>query len=472
MTGTDVKSVLVCGSGLAFELTLAALRNALPEKITIIAMELDRDKNTDDFYGHVTAPTAYNFLVQIGLDEPTLLRGTQTNFAYGTAFEGWAGRLNWVQGYQQPFPVWNNVLFHHYAACVGAPLAPFLISSSAGLNGRFAHPPQEKDNPLSRAEYGYVFMPDEISSLLKSASKLRRSKGTVQSIQSKSDQVKSITTSEGEILEADFFIDCSGTQRQLSSSLDAEFDAEIRLAVKANHVPVTPGFTLKHIKAAAMGWQSTVRLQEEQIHLSVGLPQYIKDPDFYIETGHLEKAWNRNTVAIGHSACVMEPLTPAPMILLQRDIERLLSLFPVTTDMSVEAREYNRLFEDDRNHCALFTRNLFEIEPIPECPYWEAVLTSPCPEKLARKIKQFESRGYLTQYDLEPFTIEDWAIQHFGLGRRPQRQDVFLNQISDDDIKKMLLTLKTNIETMVQKMPPGDRYISKFKAYLDNKHGA
>ena len=38
-------------------------------------------------------------------------------------------------------------------------------------------------------------------------------------------------------------------------------------------------------------------------------------------------------------------------------------------------------------------------------------------DKLKRKITQFESRGVILQYDLEPFNNEDWTQIHLGMGR-------------------------------------------------------
>ena len=69
-----------------------------------------------------------------------------------------------------------------------------------------------------------------------------------------------------------------------------------------------------------------------------------------------------NCVAIGHAAEVQEPVTHAPMLLLQREIERLLTLVPCSGDMSVERREFNRQSADDFTHAEIFNRALFETK--------------------------------------------------------------------------------------------------------------
>lgn len=474
MTEHGVNSVLVCGNGLAQEMILAALSEQLPNNIKISGLKLTDRPNKDSFYGSITAPTAYNFFVSIGLNEQDLIQKTQTHFTFGTAFEQWAGKHNWVQCYEQPFEVWDNVLFYHYALQSNAPLAPFLIGSVAGLNGRFAHPPEEKSNPLSRAEYGYVFDAAEISSILEErlSPVVERKSGEIKRVEVKNHLVKCIELSSGEKIEADLIIDCDNPGGPVARSLNAVFESERSLETASRRSELTAGFSLKHIRANPAGWEASVRLQQERIHLTVGVKGMIRNPEFDIDIGKRNKSWIGNVVAIGHAAGVVEPLTPAPMMMLQRDIERLLDLFPVTKNMEVEAKEFNRLFENDYDHCNLFTRSLFEIDLPPNSPYWDEVRSTPCPEKLTRKLVQFNSRGHNTMYDLEPFNAEDWIIQHFGLGRKPARTDIFLDKVSQTISRNKLLELKTNIETMVQKMPPSDRYMQNYKAFLEKNNGA
>lgn len=474
MEKPSINRVIVCGSGLAFEMTLAALASHLPDTMNITAVELEGLENHDGFYGYLTAPTAFNFLLSLGLDEPSLILKTQTNLAYGTAYENWAGGLNWAQCFHEPFPVWDAIQFHHYAVRVNAPFPAFLVNSVAGLNGRFAHPPTDPQSPLSQAEYGYVFDPREFTDLLKKSShknNINRLTGAFAKIQIDKGTIISLDLRDGRTLGADFLIDCSGFGTPISYNSERSYKTARTLSYVENRRPVSAGMTFKHVKANAAGWESIVRLQRENIHLAVGLPEEMPETEANIDIGYSPTPWFANYVAIGHAACVAEPLTPAPMIILQRDIERLLSLFPISENMSVESCEYNRLFNNDREHCDLFFRSMFEIENAPSSHYWDSVRSIPPDSKLLRKIKQFRSRGFVTMYDLEPFNAEDWIIQHFGLSRKPLRYDVCLDQISENTIGERLGQLSANINSIVQKMPPGDRYIQNFRRYLEKKHG-
>jgi tryptophan halogenase len=175
-------------------------------------------------------------------------------------------------------------------------------------------------------------------------------------------------------------------------------------------------------------------------------------------------------VAVGQAAGVLEPLTPAPMLLLQRDIERIASLIPFSTDMSVERREYNRQCDEDYTHAELFNRAFFETPPLTDSPYWRAAREQPVPDKLATKIAQFASRGLLVAYDLEPFNPEDWNILHHGMGRVPRRYDRVADRASESEVRQYLANRRRDIENLVKTMPSHHRYVTQLAHHLRQRN--
>jgi len=468
-----ITSVLIAGKGLAFEMCLAGLAKGLPQTITITALELSEQDNRDCLYGGITSPNAHNFLLNLGLDEAELVSKTNSVFSYGTHFQDWGGRHNWVQCFNNPFPVWENVPFHQFMSRAGTTLEPFLAGAQTGLAGRFAHPPQDPTIPLSTAEYGYMFEPDELCQRLKHKTypNVSRIDGAISSVIEKNGAISTIELKSGEKLDVDFFVDASGHEAILLSQLGIKFDVDRTLAASHfSHTVDEPGQSLRFVRGNSNGWtaKSIHRGASETLQITA---KGNADTSFEFSTGSRNAGWAGNCAGIGHSVYCLEPLTPAPMMLLQLDIERLLDLFPLKTKMSVEAKEYNRLLSNDVLHCQMFTKSLFEIENPPDTPYWQSARSKPLHDGLKRKLDQFDSRGLIATYDLEPFNQEDWLIQHFGLGRRPKRYDPMLDQISKEAIKGRLEQIRTNINSMVQKVPPSDRYIENFRRYLEKKHG-
>jgi tryptophan halogenase len=177
-------------------------------------------------------------------------------------------------------------------------------------------------------------------------------------------------------------------------------------------------------------------------------------------------AWAGNCVGIGHAAYVLEPLTPAPMMLLERDLDRLLSLIPNTGSMAVERGEYNRRYQEDTQNAALFACAMFATNGLPDTPYWRAAQGESRPDALVRKLEMFETRGLLVAYDLEPFHPEDWTILHLGMGRRPTRHDRLADRANPAQVTAFLANLERSVAQSVSTLPDCDTYRLQLEQYL------
>ena len=164
-------------------------------------------------------------------------------------------------------------------------------------------------------------------------------------------------------------------------------------------------------------------------------------------------------------------MAPAPMILLQRDIERLLTLLPVSNDMAVERREFNRQAEADFAHAGLFTGALFKTAPPAGSSYWRLACEEPDDDRLLRKIEQFESRGLHVAFDLEPFSPEDWLILHYGMRRKPGRYDRTADRADRAGVKAYLDNMRREIGGLVRSMPPHGVYLNGLTNYLRQNKG-
>ena len=484
MARQSLETIILCGHGLAFETTLAALSGTLPGEITIIALELKNADNKDIFYGSVTSPRAYNFHLSIGLSEPDLIYNTDTSFAYGTNYQNWASHLDWIQSHTLPFPIWQGTPFHHYLLKQKRSLQPFLVGAVCGSKGRFAHPPSDPKVPLSRAEYSYQFRPNSITALLKKQSRPKniiRKIGEIKQVHTEDDELTSIELSNGEHITGQLYIDTSGHKGHLMEALGNKFHKDRFLYVAESlHEGPYEGTSLRKVNGESYGWKSITTLRDKYSCLTVSHPsqkdlivsaheKHTAYQSFRVDTGHRPLGWFGNCVAIGHSSYIMEPLTPAPLMLLQEDIDRLLGLIPHSTDMQIERKEFNRLLRDDTQHCEIFQRAFYAIDNPPKTPYWQDITSQPTPEKLKRKLTQFTSRAYLTKFDLELFNEEDWTTLHFGMRRNCQRYTDFNDGLSDSAVSQNLDNLEKSIQSISQNVPPHDRYVGNFVRYLEKK---
>jgi tryptophan halogenase len=480
-----VTRIAICGSGLTLRMTAAALMRHLPPSIEAVCVNFEDAPEHDVFLGSVTAPTAYGFNLLAGVTEPRVLLDTASTFSWGTHFSRWGGeKKSWVQCFHLPLPVIGGVQFHHYLVRLGVrDLEPYLMSAVAARHGVFAHPLEKGAQPLARGEYGYLFDAQSYQVPFASAAlagKLKVIAAKLADVELSDGNISAVRLADGQTVRADLFVDCTGPKAALLSRIDDGFAGGRRLRAHMSRLPSPElGPACRQLTGGPYGWQSDTPLQGISSRLTVFAPESESDaraahgePQVSAEVtlGRRPRPWAGNCVAVGQAAGVLEPLSNAPMLVMQRDIERLASLIPFSTDMSMESREYNRQFDDDYTHAELFNRALFETAPVRDSAYWRAACQDPVPEKLAVKLAQFKSRGVLVAFDLEPFNPEDWTIQHFGMGRWPQRHDRVADRPAEIDVRRALDARRGDIEKLAKSMPSHHRYVSQLAQHLRQRN--
>lgn len=480
-SGARLQHILVCGSGLAAQMTVAALSHHLPPSIRVTWLKIPGTEAKDRLYGSVAPPTAYDFNLNIGVEEPALVLGSNTAFSYGTRYSQWgAKRRDWIQAFQAPFPVIEGVLFYHYLVRSGVyDIAPYLVAAAAARNGVFAHPPEDQRHPLSRAEYGYQFEPAAYGAVFERrvGPAVTTIAGTIAGVARDGDDIRSVDLTGGPSLVCDLYIDCTGPDALLASQFGTLAGPSRRLNFLSSQAASAElGPPVRTVTAGSFGWSAQTPVEGATLRMTV----YARDDeDKAVEahgdpaasrsdftTGRRAMAWTGNCVAIGHAAGVVEPVTPAPFMLLQRDIDRLMALLPISPRMAVERREFNRQYADDYDHAVLFNRALFDLSDADYGAYLQGACESPADERLAGKIAQFESRGLHVAYDLEPFGLEDWVILHLGMGRRPERYDRVADSMPRDKMDQYLGRMRQDIAQAVKTMPPHGAYRQGLAKFL------
>jgi len=214
------------------------------------------------------------------------------------------------------------------------------------------------------------------------------------------------------IIEADFFIDCTGFRALLSNKAlkvgykdwSKWLPCDSAQAVASQKTSKTMPYTRATARKA--GWQWRIPLQHRTGNGYVYASNYIDDQEvtdallqkldgeplgapkqLRFTTGQRETLWHKNCVAIGLSGGFLEPLESTSIYLIQAGISRLMALFPDQSFNPVERDEYNKLmsleFEQVRDFLILhYIANEREGEP-----FWDYLRHMPIPDSLTRKIE-------------------------------------------------------------------------------------
>ena len=458
--GARVTSVAVVGSGLAAWLCAAQLCAELPDTIAVTVVGGETDAPHDALYGGVLPPEVYGLHTRLGLGEPDLVLGTGTAFAFGARISGWGrARRSWVQPFHLPVPAFEGVPLHILLAGRDNALQGLLISAAAAQAGRFAHPPDDRDHPLSSAEYGYLVDPAELTARYRELAARARVVSALQDVERDGARVTGLRLADGSRQVADLYVDATGPTADLLGPGEAARQLGVSVERTASAGVQAP-LALIAADGSGLSLSSTTRSRATTLRVTAGddLPVHQQS-----------ESWRANVVAVGQSACTVEPLTLAPMRLLLRDTERLLALFPIDTDMAVERGRYNAAARDDQDHALCFHYAHFAEGDLPDTPYWQEARTWSHP-KLDRKLQQYAARAYLVGFDHEPFHPLDWAVLHSALGRQPERHDPMARQVPARALDTHVEALEARVQDVVRRMPPHPLYMAKLIDYLQRKH--
>ena len=475
MTAGPLKHIAIFGGGLAGQLCALALAKHMPDSIAITLINDPSTVAGDLFFGTLAPAATYDFFLSIGITEPELLLNTRTCFSLGTEFKDWGEKKRaWKLVFHRPLPIHNGVQFHHYLNHMtpkteALDLSPYVMSAVAADNGVFAHPPEGKNIPLAALEYGYHLDPEDMISFLSTkvaASRIQIVEDSVGLNKPLDAPLEPLRLKCGSEIDADLFIDCSHHQNSElvgnGMTIYAQVNRERRDDAPKLLRQVTE--TDNNIQA-----KTTFRAYTHTLSITDGAD--LSDAAQTISLGRLETPWEQNVVKLGVSAGAFAPLTDAPLRLLLLDIQRLLELIPTSQNMKVEAREFNRRFRSDFDLAEMFQRTLFEGDGSEGSMLRRKIETQTICDRLSRKLTQYESRGALVNFDNEPYQDHDWVSLHTGMGRRPRRYDPLTIRIPDPQIEQILGTMRLSIAQMSAKMPPYETYMTRFLAFLKDKHG-
>lgn len=172
------------------------------------------------------------------------------------------------------------------------------------------------------------------------------------------------------------------------------------------------------------------------------------------KTGHRQRLWVHNVVAIGLSSGFLEPLESTSIYLIQDGIGRLMAALMAGRPLNESDRAlFNegslRRFARTRDfiiqHYCLTRRRDSEL--------WRHVSTMELPETLAFKLELWRRFGVLHEYDDECADGNGWLAIHAGMDHWPEQEDPVLAEIPAERALQALQGRRNGIAASVERMP-------------------
>ncbi|WP_370034061.1 tryptophan 7-halogenase [Qipengyuania mesophila] len=424
----------------------AQLAAQLPAGVEITVVE------TEHRHGEASAlplQNAYFRALGIGASE---LADAGGRFALGYALEGFCGAgTGVIAAPSGDLPAIAGLPLHQVLRCVaekagaldrfGEHYEGFRFCARAAGGGRMALPEDAADSPFAMLGPLAIIDRMALANLLRdriAGERVENLEGEVaEVVRGGSGRVTSVRLGDGGQKEADVFVDL----RQLSGEIGE---------VGRIGLPLLEALARSDIGIVADPLASAMPV----LSVSSGTA-----PDS--EPYALEAPWAANLIRLGPASAALGPLFSADARLLFLQAAHLAECLPVTAEMTVEARRFNRLH-------ARSVERLYELVGAPlhlnrrDEEAWQDLRAIAPPEGLALRIEQFRGRGRMTEFDGEVADRQFWIDLLIGFGVLPGRHDRRAEAFDPRQLDAALGAVRGQIEQALAAMPTQAQFMQRF----------
>ncbi|MDT8408854.1 MAG: tryptophan halogenase family protein [Wenzhouxiangellaceae bacterium] len=488
-----IRHITIIGGGTAGWMTAATLARAFGHSVRITLIESEQIGTVG--VGEATIPQIRLINRYLGIDEDEFIRETQATFKLGIRFDGWTRPgHSYIHAFGEIGLGLDIASFHHYwaraqAEGLGLDLWAYSLNAEAAAAHAFGRVEPGQSAVASGINYAFHFDASLYAAYLRRYAEQRgvvRLEGKVDDIQlnGENGHIQQLRLDRGDMVGGELFVDCSGFRGLLiehalktgytdwSHWLPCDRAAAVPSQRSTPLVPFTRSIARK------AGWQWRIPLQHRTGNGHVYCSRFISDDEavstllanldgepaaeprlLHFTTGHRNRFWNRNCVAIGLSAGFMEPLESTSIHLIQSGISRLLNLFPNTGFDADLAQEYNRQtqFEYERIRDYLILH--YQANGRVGEPFWEQRLMMEIPESLRQRRRLFRNTGRIVREADELFTEQSWLQLMIGQGIQPETWHPVANRISVPELAGFLTKVRKAVKRTAAQLPDHETFI-------------
>ena len=493
-----IENIVIVGGGTAGWMAAAALSRMIEgNNLSIRLIESEMIGTVG--VGEATIPPFVEFNQLIGIDERELMAATQATFKLGIQFVNW-GQVG--ESYIHPFGAYgyniDGISFHQIWHSIRQqgdkrPIQAFNLETMAAYFGKFCRSDDYRNEDLPPVNYAYHIDATAYARFLRAFAEKRgvvRREGRVADVTLRSADgfVQSVTMDDGEVIEGDLFIDCSGFRGLLiEQALETGYedwrhylpcDRAVALPCKREDGSGPPPFT--RATAHSAGWQWCVPLQHRNGNGHVYCSEYMEDdeahdilvknlagkpqadPNFLrFTTGRRKKFWNKNVVALGLAAGFMEPLESTSIHLINTGVNKLIALLSLDGITPVMEEAFNRLTGKEYARIRDFLVLHYNATARNDSEFWNHVRTMDVPDTLTEKVELFRSNGLIFREEDELFTESSWTAVMLGQGIEIGGTNPMAGK-SRPDLAKEIDGMEQSIRYVVDRMPPHGEYLKRY----------
>jgi glycine/D-amino acid oxidase-like deaminating enzyme len=402
-----IRKIVVLGGGTAGWMAALILGRALiPRGVRIEVLESPTVPIIG--VGEGSTPWLRGFFESLGIEEREWMPECNATYKCGIRFDGWSTK----PGFER--------YFHPFASMLdNLTMTQFLHNAKARTNGADVHAHPDRFflsarlaegalAPKPRHEfpfdvwYGYHFDAGLLGRFLHRKAEERGivyRTGHVEQVERHANgDLAAVRTREGETLDADFFIDCTGfagllIQQTLGTPFIGFADNLFNDAAIALPSPIgerIPSLTVS--EALRHGWMWRIPLTnrhgngyvyssdfcsadeaETELRTRLGL---LDDPTpgrhLRMRVGRVTEHWNRNCLAVGLSQGFIEPLEATALLFIQRTASLFVEFLEAGRFDERARADYNRIVNDQFEGTRDYIVTHYKTNSREDTEYWRA----------------------------------------------------------------------------------------------------
>ena len=491
-TQTEIKKIVIAGGGTAGWMSAIALSKKLGELLDITLIESDEIGTIG--VGEATIPPMRTFHRLLGIDEQEFMRATEATFKLGILFENWGQRGDsYIHSFGKTGKETWLGDFHHFwlrakELGVADEFGTYCYELQAAKANKFA------TSPTSDINFAYHLDATRYAKYLRKMSEangVKRVEGKIARVNQDTDSgfITSLQLESGAVIEADFFIDCTGFRGLLieetlkTGSVDWSHWLPCDRAIAVQTESVGPAVPYTRSVAHDAGWRWRIPLQHRVGNGLVYCSRYLSDDDaratllssiegktlieprvIKFQTGRRSKSWNKNCVALGLASGFIEPLESTSIHLIMMGVTRLMHLFPFNGVTDALMNEYNKISRIEMEQLRDFIVLHYKTTEREDTPFWEYCKNMEIPETLQHRISLFKQSAHAYQSNGELFRVDSWTQVMFGQRLMPEHYHHLAKTMSQRDLQRFMSSLEMAINQAVEKLPIHSDFVKQYCA--------
>ena len=440
--------------------------------------------------GEATLPTIAVYNRMLGIDEADFVHRTRATFKLGIEFRDW-GHLGhrFFHGFGGFGPAIDDRPLWSYWLRLKAqdPATPsyeeWSTATVMARQQRFLPPQPGEPSPANAFDYAYHFDAGLYGAYLRdyaTAHGAQRVEGTIVRVETSPHNgfVTALHLANGQRIEGDLFIDCSGFRALLiHGAMGSPYEDWSRWlpcdrawAVPCSRTdPIAP-YTTSTARSA--GWQWRIPLQHRTGNGLVYCSSHLREDEAAQRlldsldgkaldeprqqrflAGRRRQAWVKNVVAIGLSSGFLEPLESTSIHLIMEAAGRLTALLPDRHCEPSLADEFNRQMAHRYESVRDFIILHYKLGERRDSEFWRYCSAMDIPEGLAHQIELFRRTGRVAILEPDGFAEPSWVSLLLGLGLEPQGRDPYVDLVDLNAATRHLLSVHDAIRRTVAQLP-------------------